>query len=295
MCAPLHASAGGLHGDDLDAHFRLYLFGVGLAVGFRGAVDLDALDVPNGGERLGVRARHAAGTDHGDNGGVLTGHVACADAGVSADAHVLEVTVVDDGEGLAVLDAHQQDQAAEEAGPHAVLLLRASAAVLLLVDDVRLHADGEVAGGRAAFHRAPLVHLRGVGRGDADVDARAAYGLGARELLVRLSERAYRLLHRQDGRDVVVIQDEGHGAPPSAWSVFQWQPCTARSAKALCRQVRSGAVRCGSIEERGQHCCPLFASATWPLLRLLAYPGWVSTSWPPPVGTRCRRSCAAPS
>src|SRR5262245_41280897 len=99
------------------------------------------------------------------------------------------MAVVDDGERRAGLDVGEEHQAAVAAGTHAVLLLRAHALVVALVDDVGLHAYREIAAGRAAFHGAPLVELPRVARRNADVDARPAHGLARGEVAVRRFER----------------------------------------------------------------------------------------------------------
>jgi len=94
------------------------------------------------------------------------------------DAQVLQDAVVDDRERRAGLDVGEENQSAVASRTLAIFLLRANALVLALVDDVGFHADGEVAAGRAAFHRAPLVELLRVAGRDTDVDARAAHRFG---------------------------------------------------------------------------------------------------------------------
>ena len=158
----------------LDVVGRRHLAAEVLAVLLGRAEHLQLLDRAHAGERLHMGARHAAGAEHADHLGILVRHVFDADAAVGADPHVLQVAVIDEGERLAVLDRGEQDQPAEQARPRAVFLLRDDAVVLALVDDVGLHPDGEIAGGRAALHRAPLVVLAGIAGRDADVDARPA-------------------------------------------------------------------------------------------------------------------------
>ena len=63
------------------------------------------------------------------------------------------------------------------------------AVVFGLIDDVGLHADREIAGGRAALHGAPLVVLGRIAGRDADVDARPADRLPGRELQIRFLQR----------------------------------------------------------------------------------------------------------
>jgi len=95
-----------------------------------------------------------------------------ADAAVAGDPHMLQVTVIDEGQELSVVDRGEQDQPAIEAGPHAIFFLRGDAVVLRLVDDVGLHPDGEIAGGGAALHGAPLIVLGRIAGRNPDVDAR---------------------------------------------------------------------------------------------------------------------------
>ena len=90
---------------------------------------------------------------------------------------MLQVAVIDEGQRLAVLDGRQQDQSAVKPRPHAILFLRDDTVVFRFVDDVGLHANGEVAGGRSTLHRAPLVIARRIAGGNANVDARPAHRL----------------------------------------------------------------------------------------------------------------------
>src|SRR5581483_1892256 len=195
---------------DLDVEALADFPRVILAVLLRRAVDLDSTYLPRQQKRFGVRARHAAGAEHADDARLLLGHIFRPDAGVRADADVLEIAVVDQRERLAVLDAGEKNEAAVVARPDAIFLLRDRPVVFLLVNDIRFHADREVAGDRSALHRAPLVDFIRIGRRDLDVDARAADRLLARELRVRFLERAHRNLHREDAADVVVVENQGH-------------------------------------------------------------------------------------
>jgi hypothetical protein len=55
-------------------------------------------------------SRHAAGLQYADAARLLAGKVHGADAGAPADPHVLQHAVVDEGERLAVLRAHEEDK-----------------------------------------------------------------------------------------------------------------------------------------------------------------------------------------
>ncbi len=166
-----------------------------------------------------MRARHAAGAQHTDHLRVLVREVLHADAAVGANPHVLQVAVIDEGKQLAVLDRGQQDQAAVKAGPHTVLFLRDDALVFFFVDDVGLHADREVAGGRSSLHGAPLVVPGRIAGGNTDVDARPADRLLGGELQIRLFQRRNGVLHGEDLLDFLVVDDERHNVLTSAGSV----------------------------------------------------------------------------
>src|SRR6185503_9323407 len=107
-----------------------------------------------------------------------------------------------------------QDQPAIGPGLDAVLFLCPGAVVLLLVDDIGLHADGEIAAGRAAFHAAPLVDLARHLGGDLHVRARFAHRIRGDELAVSLVERVDGSAHREQLRHVGIADDQ-HGT--STW------------------------------------------------------------------------------
>ena len=110
-----------------------------------------------------------------------------------------------------VIDQVEQDEAAVEPGPGAVLFLGDRAAVLRLMDHVGFHPDGEIAGGRASLHGAPLIILRRVAGWNADVDARPADRLARRQREVGLLQRRHGGLHGQDPGDVGIADDQRHG------------------------------------------------------------------------------------
>ena len=91
---------------------------------------------------------------------------------------------------------------------NAIFLLRPCAVVLLLVDDVRLHADREVAAGRATFDAAPLVDLPGLAGRDLNVGARLAHRIGSDELAISLVERIDGNTHREKFRHVRIADDQ---------------------------------------------------------------------------------------
>jgi hypothetical protein len=88
---------------------------------------------------------------------------------------MLQVTIIDQGQRFAVLNTVKQNQTAKPTRPHTVLLLGDGALVFLLIDNVRLHANREIAGHRSAFHGAPLINFVGIFSRDLNVDARPAY------------------------------------------------------------------------------------------------------------------------
>src|SRR6185369_9986097 len=196
------------HRLDLDVEALADLARVLLAVLFGRAVHLDAPDFTRQQKRLGVRPGHAARAEHADDPRFFLRHILRADAGVGADAHVLEVAVVHECQRLAVVDAREQNEAAEFSRHDAVFFLRAHAFVFLLVDDVGFHADCEITRYRTALHGAPLVDFLGIARRDLHVDARPAHGVLTRELGVRGFQRPHGNVHREDAADVVVIEDQ---------------------------------------------------------------------------------------
>src|SRR6185436_3225352 len=98
-------------------------------------------------ESIDEAPRHTSGAEHAHDLRILPTHVAHADCGIGANAHVLEHPIVNQGERLAVFDAGEEDQTAVGPGPDAESLVNACTAVLALVHDVRLHADREIAAG----------------------------------------------------------------------------------------------------------------------------------------------------
>ncbi len=176
----------------------------------RRAEDLQPADRAHLRESVHVRASHAARSQHADHRGLAPREVLHPDRAVRAHAHMLQHAVVDDGERLAGLDRGEQHEAAEGSGAHAILLLRDDPVAFALVHDVGFHADGEVARGRSALHRSPLVGLSSVAGGNADVDARAADRFAHREPRVGFLERLDDEVHAEDLRHVAVVDDESH-------------------------------------------------------------------------------------
>src|SRR5215510_10959193 len=195
---------------DLDIVLRRHLAAEGLAVRLGRAEHHELLDGAYAGERLHMGARHATRAEHADDFCILVRHVLDADAAVAAGPPVLQMPVIEEGERLAVLDRGEQNEPAVETGPHAVFFLRHYAVVLRLVDDVRLHADREIAAGRAALHGAPLVVLGRIAGRDADVDARPTDGILPRQREIGLLQRLERHLHGQELFHVVVVDDQRH-------------------------------------------------------------------------------------
>jgi hypothetical protein len=71
----------------------------------RRTIDLDFFDLAREQKRLNMGAGHSAGADHPDHLGILPRHVLGTDARIRADPHVLQVAVIDQRQGLAILDA----------------------------------------------------------------------------------------------------------------------------------------------------------------------------------------------
>ena len=202
-----------IKGFALDAMALRDLGGKPFAVRASRTEHLDPLDLPHFQQGFHIRRCHAARAEHPERATILPRHDIGPDGAVCSDAQVLQVAVVDDGERRTGLDIREKHQAAIAAWARAVLLLRANAFILALVDDVGFHPDGEVAAGGAPFHRSPLVELPGVARRDADVDARAADGLARCEVAVgRLEGPPHRSRLEHAPHDLVVDQ-QGHRPP----------------------------------------------------------------------------------
>ena len=97
-----HGLAGARDGAHLDIEPTRHLIGERFAVlGIR-AVDLARSNIADALERFEEGARHAAGTEHADNMGIFAREIFGADAGATADPHVLQHAVVDEGQRLAI-------------------------------------------------------------------------------------------------------------------------------------------------------------------------------------------------
>ena len=129
--------------------------------------------------------------------GILARKIFHADAGAAADPHVLEHTVIDEGERLGIARGKQEDDAAIGAwlaavfflGPVAVLILRPG-------HDVRFHADGEIAV-VGALHRTPAEIAVLALAGKIHVDPRTMDRAAGRQLPERLLLHANTVLHGQ--------------------------------------------------------------------------------------------------
>ena len=177
----------------------------------RRAEYLQLADVAYGGKCLHMRSSHAAGAQHADHFRILVGHVLYADAAVAADTHVLQDAVIDESQRFSIFDRGEKDQAAVQARPCAVLLLRGDALVFRLVDDIRLHSNREIPGRRSAFHAAELVAARCVAGWDSNIYSWPANGLAGRNAPVGLLERRDGVFDRQDLRNDVIVDKECHG------------------------------------------------------------------------------------
>ena len=176
----------------------------------RRAVDLQLFDIAHQHERIHVASRHAAGADHANDFGIFAAHAAYADAAVGADAHMLQHAVIDQGEGLAVAHAGEKDQAAIKPWPDAVSIVNTAAAMLAFVHDVGFHPDREIAPCGAALHRAPLIGQTGLRSGNLDIDPRSAHRLSGSEIRVRPFQHLDRVRHRENTRDILVVNDQSH-------------------------------------------------------------------------------------
>ncbi len=201
------------HRRDFETVLGADFLGVGLAIRLGWTVDLNLFNLARLQKRLDMGARHAAGADHANDAGVFPRHILGADAGVGADPHMLQIAVIDQRQRLAVLDAVQENQAAKIPRPHAVLFLGDGALILLLVDHVRFHANGEVARHGAAFHGAPLINFLRIASRNLHIDARPADRLLARQFPISLVQRVHGQFHGQHLFDIVVVEKK-HLAPP---------------------------------------------------------------------------------
>src|ERR1044071_3540638 len=209
---------------DFDIVFFRHLAAEALAVLLGRTEHLKLLDLAHLHESLHVRARHAAGAEYANDFRVFVRKIFHTDAAVGADPHVLQVTVVDEGQRLPALDRGQKNQAAVKSWPHAVLLLRDHAFVFGFVDDVGLHANREIAGGRSSLHGAPLIVARRIAGRNSDIDAWPANRFAGGEQEIGLLQRRYCIFHGEKPFDFLVVDDESHKLRTSSSSSITFQP-----------------------------------------------------------------------
>ena len=170
-------------------------------------------NVADAGEGFQKGPRHAARAQHADDMGILARQILDADPRAAADPHMLDVTVIDKGQRLAVPGAHQHDDAAPGAGFDTVFFFGPVAAFVGgPVHHVRLHADREetVIG---ALHRAPApVTVLTVAR-HVHVDAGPVNRTARGQFPEGLFLRGDAVLHGEDFGDDFIIDDQ-HDALP---------------------------------------------------------------------------------
>ena len=88
---------------------------------------------------------------------VLTTRILHPDRTICGDTHVLNNTIIYQGQRLTILDRKKQDKPAKRAGLDAVLFLGDRGTGGLMIDDVRLTADRKVFARTTALHRTPPV------------------------------------------------------------------------------------------------------------------------------------------
>src|SRR5215470_15383251 len=201
-----------VHGFHFQTEAIPDFLGIRFAVGFRWAVNLNLFDFARQQKRFDVGKRHAARADHPDHFRILPRHILCADTRVSSHSHMLQIAVINKRDGLAVLNAGQEDQAAKPAGPETIFFLRDRALIFLFVNHVRFHANGKISGYRAAFHSAPLIDFFRILCRDLNIDSWAAYGFLPRQLGVSLFERLHGNFHGEHLFHIVVVETQSHGS-----------------------------------------------------------------------------------
>jgi hypothetical protein len=103
-------------------------------------------------EGFHVGLRHAAGTQHTDHLGIRFRQISDSNAAVGTDARELGQPIVEDRERLTALGVGEEDQARV---PGLMQYSGCERRCILLVDD-GLHADGEIAAGRAPRRCSPM-------------------------------------------------------------------------------------------------------------------------------------------
>jgi len=155
-----------------------------------------------------------ARADHPDRAAVGPREMFGAKRGSGAHAHVLQRSIVDEGQRLTRLGRDEQDQAAIGPGLDAVLFLCPPARrIPRPLDDVGLHADCKEAVVRP-FHGAPAKIAVVPLAGDIHVDPRAVDRPARRELREGRFHRGDALRHRQRSRYCFVVDDQHHRRPP---------------------------------------------------------------------------------
>ena len=81
-----------------------------------------------------------SGTEHTNSFGILTSEVLHSQRVLGTNASLLQIAILDDGEGRAVARVEQHHQSAVEARFACVLLLNQTVARAFVVDHVRLQA-----------------------------------------------------------------------------------------------------------------------------------------------------------
>ena len=161
-------------------------------------------------ERCQIRSCHTAGTEHPDNAGVFSRHVTHAEPCPCADAHVLEVPVVDDSQWLPIDRAEQEDQSTVGPWLDAVLIL---GPIAVGIDwprhDVGLHSDREHTQITArTLHRAPTVVVVFTWRWHVHVDTRAVDRAAVHEASKSRVQSVDGVFDRQHLPDGLVVNEQ---------------------------------------------------------------------------------------
>src|SRR5262249_46272830 len=105
-----------------------------------GTVNLNPLDISDCSDRFDMRSRHAARSKHSDHAGIFPGHILYSQRRVRAHPRLLQISVVEQSQRLAIVHAEKKDQAAEGPMLHAILLLSAYTLMLAYIPHVGHHA-----------------------------------------------------------------------------------------------------------------------------------------------------------
>src|SRR5262245_5864912 len=207
------------HGYDFDPEHRTHGRGKGFAALRIGAEATDRLDVAHGAGRHQLPARLPAGSENADALRILAGEILDAEPVGGAHAHALHDAVGQDRERLAVLHREQQHESdIAIVGRGRDLFAAHGVAAPGPGDDVGIDADRADAELRGyAVHGFEAVERVRPRRRREAVGARARHPASIGQFDIGLLHDRDAFTHRQELLDVVVGEDQRHGASRLWW------------------------------------------------------------------------------